>query len=428
MELITLTTKETRRLELLTQVAGGSLSQAQAASLLCLSVRQIKRLLQRYRRSGPQGLASRRRGRVPNNRIQAAVLERVLELHRTSYAGFGPTFTAEKLLEREGITLSKETVRQILIRAKLWQPKRRKKVLHLPRPRRAQFGELIQTDGSPHDWFEGRGPRCTLLLMIDDATGAVGSGRFEPAETTDGYFALFERYFQRYGLPIAIYSDRHEIFRINQSTANNDLKSQVGRALHELGVELICANSPQAKGRIERLNRTCQDRLIKDMRLHGISSIEAGNTFLPQWIEDHNRRFAIAAANPEDAHRLVDDDRLPLVLCRQYERVLSKLRTVQFERATYFIEATDGRSLCPGMRIAIHTLRDGTVTASHPLRKLTIRLVQTYQHQPHTVSSKELNEHLDRRAKIVRQPYIPPKNHPWRPHNLPRALPQRGHF
>jgi len=414
MELIALTAKEVHRLEVIGQVAAGALTQYAAAQLLDLSVRQTKRLLRAYRRDGARGLTSKRRGHLPNNALDPDRMADALALCRGPYAGFGPTFAAEKLRERDGIALSRETLRRALMRAGLWKGKRRKRALHLPRERRAQYGELVQADGSPHDWFEGRGPKCTLLVTIDDATSAIGAARFESAETTDGYFELFEQHFRNHGLPGAIYVDRHEIFRINQRNCNADARTQVGRALDELGITLICANSPQAKGRVERLNRTCQDRLIKEMRLLGISTIAAANAFLPTWVENHNRRFAVAPACALNAHSSAKDDALQRILCRRYERVLSTHFTLQFDNAIYALEPLDGRSLCPGMRITIHARRDGGIAATHPSRTLSIRLLQHHKRRTAVIGSKDLGAYLDRHAPNPKKAHRPAANHPWK--------------
>ena len=428
MELVTLTTKEVQRLEAIAQITAGTMAQAAAAQLLGLSVRQVKRLVRAYRGGGASALASRRRGRRPNNTLEPQSLAAALALCRGPYLGFGPTFAVEKLRERDGICISRETLRKALIKAGLWKSTRRKRNLHLPRPRREQFGELLQADGSPHDWFEGRGPKCTLLLAVDDASGRIGAARFEPAETSDGYLALFEQHFQEHGLPQAIYVDRHEIFRVNQRNCDADTRTQVGRALHELNIELICANSPQAKGRIERLNRTCQDRLIKDMRLHGISSIAQANAFLPGWIEQHNARFAVAALSPADAHRPTTPEQLRHALCRKYERVLSRQFTVQFDNAIYALEACDERALVAGMRIAIHVHRDGRIAATHPTRRLAIRLLHRYVKRTPIVGSKELNTHTNQRMTNPKKAHTPAPNHPWKTPQYILAQRLRGHL
>lgn len=414
MELIALTAKEVHRLEVLSQLIEGGRTQIAAAAALALSTRQVRRLLRRYQRDGAAGLASRKRGRRPNNALDPERIARILEYCGGPYVGFGPTFAAEKLRERNAIDVNRETLRRLLMRNGLWRGKHRKLARHLPRDRREQFGELIQADGSPHDWFEGRAPRCSLLCTIDDATSRVGAARFEDAETTDGYFALFAQHFTRHGLPRAVYVDRHEIFRINQTNVDADENTQVGRALEELGVELICASSPQAKGRIERLNRTWQDRLTKELRLRTISSIAQANAFLPQWINDHNQRFAVAPSSPIDAHRRIARTHLDHALCRKYQRVLSRHGTVQLDNVLYALEAADGRALCAGLRVTIHLRRDGRVAASHPERQLTIRFIKRLQRRTAIVGSKELGPYIDRRVPNPKKAHTPTPQHPWR--------------
>ncbi len=223
---------------------------------------------------------------------------RVLERCRSDYRGFGPTFLAETLAARDSIDVSAEWLRALLVANDLWTSKRRKRNVHPLRVRRPRFGELVQMDGSPHDWFEDRGPRCTLLLAIDDATSRITSARFENAETTDGYMLLIRKHLETFGRFRAAYTDKHSIFRYSGPSTSNDITTQLQRSLDELEIELICANSPQAKGRVERANRTFQDRLIKAMRLEHIGGTVSANGFLPQFLTEHNARFAIA---PESA-------------------------------------------------------------------------------------------------------------------------------
>jgi transposase len=271
-DLIAMSPKEVHRLEVIQRLVTGSIRQRQAAAELGLSIRQVKRALRAYRQEGAPGLVSRRRGRPGNRRPDPAVPAKGVELVREFYRDFGPTLASEMLTQRHDIRIDRETLRTLLIRAQIWKPKRRKHAYHPPRERRARFGELIQIDGSPHHWFEQRGPRCTLLVFIDDATSRLVGLRFVKSESTASYFQLAHDYFRRFGLPQRLYSDRSGIFRINHNeSANNDC-TDFATAMDALNVELICANSPQAKGRVERVNRTLQDRLIKELRLANINS------------------------------------------------------------------------------------------------------------------------------------------------------------
>ncbi len=238
----------------------------------------------------------------PDRGVVRAYLEKVsglsraqvARLIRTQYGDFGPTLAAEKLHERHEHRLSAETLRQWMIADGLWQPKSRKRArIHPRRPRRPCRGELVQIDGSPHDWFEGRGPRCTLIVFIDDAAGELMALRFAPAETTWAYMQTLQAYLNQHGRPVALYSDKHSIFRINHPEHEGEL-TQFSRALKTLDIAPIHANTPQAKGRVERANQTLQDRLVKEMRLRAISDIDTANTFLPAFIEHYNQRFAVA--------------------------------------------------------------------------------------------------------------------------------------
>jgi transposase len=393
------------------------LRQAEAARALGLSVRQVKRLWRRYRQGGAAALASARRGRRPNNALEPALRSRTVELYRMHYGDFGPTFAAEKLRERDGITVSRETLRRWLMAEELWKASKRRARPRPPRARRQCFGELVQIDGSPHNWFESRGPRCTLLLAIDDATGKVGAALFAKAETTNNYFLLFEQYFNIFGLPEAFYSDRHSIFRIN-TPLQEERETQVARAVRELDIELICANSPQAKGRIERANRTFQDRLVKELRLRDISTMEAANAYLPEFLTEHNAKFAKAAALDFDAHRSTAGFNLDRILCQRAERTLTKNLTIQVGDRIYAIEPHTKHMLRGGVRVQLHMPRSGELIITHNGRQLTYRLVQRLERNAAILGSKDLAERPAKRANG--HPVKP--DHPWKKHTkLPHA-------
>lgn len=315
--------KEIDRLGVLQRIGAKQLSQVAGAKLLGLSTRQVRSLQRRYRTEGPPGLLSKRRGRPSNNRLAASLKASVVELLRAHYADFGPTLAQEKLAERHGFRLSVESVRQMMVSAGLWRGKRRKVVaVHQMRARRSCLGALVQIDGSSHDWFEGRREKCCLLVFIDDATSRLMELHFTEVESTQGYYTATEHYVKRHGRPVSFYSDRHGIFRINKVEAEKGTgETQLGRALRELDIGLICANSPQAKGRVEKANGTLQDRLIKEMRLRGISDIGGANAYLPEFMEDYNRRFAVTPANPTDVHRhaIPDEAALKLVFSQQHQ-------------------------------------------------------------------------------------------------------------
>jgi len=271
--------RELSRLEVIQRVCRKTLRQRRAAELLGLSVRQVKRLCREYRREGAASLVSKRRGRPSNNRLAPETVSAAGHLLRSRYPDFGPTLAHEKLRNLHGLSLGLESVRQLMIREGLWRPRRaRQAVIHQMRERRARCGELIQIDGSPHDWFEGRCEKCTLLVMVDDATSRLMQMRFCQAETTFNYFAAVRSYIHQHGKPLAFYSDKFGVFRVNIPAALSGTGlTQFGRAMKELSIELICAHSPQAKGRVERANQTLQDRLVKELRLRAVSSVEEAN-------------------------------------------------------------------------------------------------------------------------------------------------------
>jgi transposase len=337
-DVVAMSAKERERAHVIRQVADRRMRQGRAAELLGVGVRQIKRLVALYRSRGDRGLVSGRRGKPSNNRLAADVVGRIEAALRDRYADFGATLAAEKLAEHEGLAVSAETVRQMQIRLGLWQPKRRrrKRVFQI-RERRARLGELIQVDGSQHDWFEGRGPRCALLVFIDDATSRLTGLLFAKAETTRGYLTLLRSHILAHGVPLALYSDRHGIFRVNaKEVESSDGLTELGRVVGRLGIEQICATTPQAKGRVERANQTLQDRLVKEMRLAGISDMAAAQAFLPGFMARYNAQFAVAPRAAEDAHRPWSEGiaALEAALARHDERTLSKALTFSAGRCT----------------------------------------------------------------------------------------------
>ena len=297
--------KELTRLEIVQRVSDGRMKQTEAAISLKLSYRQIKRLISRYRANGAKGLISKKRKNKSNNRFSTELKDKVKALIETTYYDFGPTFAAEKLAESHQIRISRETLRQWMIEWDVWRLKRRKSAhTHQQRARRPCFGELVQIDGSPHDWFEGRGESCCLIAYIDDVTSKAIVLRFYPTETTQAYFECTKLHIEKYGRAFCYYSDRHSIFRVNQKNpVGGQGETQFERAMRKLGIGTINANSPQAKGRVERHNRTLQDRLVKEMRLQRISDIDTANVFLEEFIVKYSKKIAKAPANKTDMPR-----------------------------------------------------------------------------------------------------------------------------
>jgi len=334
--------EERERSHLVRQTQEKHLSQRQASERLGIGVRQFKRLVRSWKQQGDAGLVSRQRGRASNNRLAPGEPERIAALLRDKYPDFGPTLAVEKLLERDGIAVSAETVRQMQIAMGLWRPKKRrhKRVFQL-RERRPRFGELIQIDGSPHAWLEDRGPRCTLIVFIDDATSRLTALQFAPSETTRAYLAALRSHVLAHGRPLAFYSDRHGIFRVNAKDAQSgDGKTEFGRVVDRLGITLINALTPQAKGRVERANGTLQDRLVKEMRLSGIDTLAAGNAFLPAFMEKYNARFAKAPFDDRDVHRplVAKHDDLDDAFAWKEERTVSVNLTLQYDQVLFILE------------------------------------------------------------------------------------------
>lgn len=290
-EHVTLSHEELDRLQIMTRVAERRLTQRRAAELLGLTERQIRRLYRVFKAQGAVGLVSAKRGKPSNRRLSQETRCRALELVRARYGDFGPTLAHEKLTEQDGLRLSVETLRGWMIEDGIWLPRaRRLQRSYPPRERRACRGELVQIDGCDHAWFEDRGPSCTLLVYVDDATGSLMELRFAESESTFDYFAATRSYLVQHGKPVAFYSDRLSVFHVSRGdhAAGGKGLSQFGRAMTELNVEIICANSPQAKGRVERSNLTLQDRLVKELRLRGICDMVAGQTYLQEFREDYN--------------------------------------------------------------------------------------------------------------------------------------------
>jgi transposase len=410
--------KELSRAQVLRQLDEGRLKQRQAATQLNLSPRQIRRLLKTYRRAGAEGLISQKRGRPSHNQLDASTKHRALELLHTRYADFGPTFAHEKLTEVHHLTLGRETVRSLMIQAGLWQARRvRRPVIHPLRERRARCGELVQIDGSPYAWFEDRAPACTLLVFIDDATGRLLELFFTEAESTFSYFEAAEEYFRRCGKPLAFYSDKLGVFRVNQPLALAGVGiTQFTRAMHQLGVEVICANTPQAKGRVERVNETLQDRLVKEMRLRGLSNQGEGNAYLPEFIADFDARFAVAPRDPEDAHRpLLPQDDLARLLTVQETRVLSKNLTLNYQNVIYQIQTARPTYALRNATVVVRENRHHEIAIEYRSKPLDYTVYRPQIHQAEIVPSKQIAMKLDQLAPPKkRKPYVPPPNHPWR--------------
>lgn len=392
--------KEVDRYAVIEQVLRRTMRQADAALWLGVSVRQVKRLASAVRAQGTAGVISKRRGEPSNRRIPPAQRERYLSLVRGHYADFGPTLAAEYLAERHGFTHSAETLRGWMMAAGLWKAKRvRQRTIHSPRERRSALGELVQIDGSPHAWFEQRAPKCCLIAFIDDASGRLMSARFYPVESTAAYMDSLQRYVSQHGRPLALYSDRHSIF--TKHDPEDPTPTQFERAVGELNIESILAYTPQAKGRVERLFQTLQDRLVKALRLDGITGIQAANEWLQGYVPRHNARFAKLPASEHDAHRAFDGSvqDLRCVCANHYERTLSKTLTCQFKGQFLVVlsEPMNPRYALRNKRVKVVEHLDGEVQLWRDGQLLPLKAFERHQHLANTrvADDKMLNVRVD---------------------------------
>ncbi len=369
MTVIAMSRTEIDRMSVLQDLAANRIKVTEAATLMSIGRRQVFRLAKAYAQRGPEALVSRKRGRPSNHAYPADLRDAAIGIIRERYPDFGPTLAAEKLAELHDIHLARETVRQWMITAGLWKDRRaRLKAVHQPRYRRDCLGELIQIDGSEHWWFEARGPQCTLLVFVDDATSRLMHLQFVESESTFDYFTATRAYLERYGKPVAFYSDKHGVFRVNKKDAvSGDGMTQFGRALHALNIDIICANSSQAKGRVERANGTLQDRLVKEMRLSGIDTIAAGNAFLPAFIEKYNARFAKAPFDDRDVHRalVVGHDDLDDAFAWKEERTVSVNLTLQYDQVLFILEPTGIARSLARKRVTVIDYPDGRLALRH---------------------------------------------------------------
>ena len=401
---VTMSGKELRRVPVIHQVMDKQLPQVKAALVLGLTTRHVRRLMTRVQREGDAGLVHRGRGKPSNRRISAARKAKLLKLYRIHYGDFGPTLAAEKLAERHGLAVHAETLRRWLRARGVVHFTRRKRPHRAWRARKAHVGELVQLDGSHHDWFEGRGPACVLMAYIDDANSRVFV-RFYAYEGTIPAMDSFQRYVQHYGIPLAIYADKHTTYQspapptVDEQLAGITPTSQFGRALGELGVELIAAHSPQAKGRVERLFKTFQDRVIKEMRLADVSTLEAANQFLEGYLPIYNQRFTVQPAQVADLHRPRPASRdLDRSLCIKTPRGLRRDWTVAHHGHLYQV-----RTNVRATHVLVEERVDGTMRITHQGRPLAF----------HAITSRPVKVVEAKTVHPPRRPVTPRPDHPW---------------
>ncbi|MEK7851194.1 MAG: ISNCY family transposase [Deltaproteobacteria bacterium] len=404
-DIIEMSLKEVKRLKVVQEAIDRHITQKASALMLGLSERQIRRLVRAVREEGDTGIIHKSRGRPSNCMVSEKVKEKALSLYKKRYPDFGPTLASEKLYEIDGIRVSDETLRKWLIEADLWN-RRRKRLAHRSwRPRKECFGEMVQIDGSHHDWLEGRGPELVLMGYIDDATNNTFA-RFYDYEGTIPAMESFKRYVRKYGLPQSLYLDRHSTYKSTRKlTEWEELEgiepmSQFERALDELGVEVIHAYSPQAKGRVERLFGILQDRLIKEMRLRAIKTKDEANAFLDEYLPGYNRRFRVCPANKSDVHvRLPKYFNLDRYLCIKTERTVRNDNTIAHNGKLYQIE-----SYAKAKKVTVEERVDGSLHITNGKEGLRYR----------EIAERAVKAIPVQKIPRPRSSYIPPKDHPWR--------------
>ena len=406
-DIITMSQKELKKLHIIHKVLDKRLKQVEAMDLLGLCERQIRRIVKRIKEQGDKGIIHKSRNKPSHNKIPDKAKEKVINLYRGKYKGFGPLLFSEKLSSIEKIKVSDETVRNWLIDAKEWTKRRKHKVHHQWRERKHNFGEMIQVDGSHHDWFKGRGSECVLMGYIDDATGRVFA-RFYEYEGTYPAMDGFKRYIRKYGLPNSIYIDKHTTYKspkkpsIEDELQNTKPLSEVGRALKELGIEVIYAHSPQAKGRVERLFRTFQDRLIKEMRLKGIKSIKEANKFLKSYLPIYNKRFNVEPIGKTDLHRKIPKHiNLDSILSIKTDRTLRNDFTVAHNRKLYQV-----LSYTTSKKVMVEERIGGKIFITYKGRQLSYKEI--------VLRPKKKEEPKPCAPIEPKRLYIPPMDHPWK--------------
>lgn len=416
-DIIRVSREELKRLEIIHKVIDKKLKQKEAARILSLTTRQVRRIVDKLEKRGDTAIAHRKRGRPSNRKFSERFREEVLELVKGKYHDFGPTFASEKLLENEGIKVSKETVRQWMIGEHIWIPRKSREIenTHQWRRRKDCSGEMVQTDGSQHDWLEGRGPQITLLGYIDDATNRAFA-QFYPAETTEAAMRSFRMYIERYGIPLSIYFDRNSIYKTTRQPSLDERlkgempKTQFEKVLDILNVEPIHAYSPQAKGRIERLFGTFQDRLIKEMRLAHICNIPEANEFLRTYLPKYNSLFSIPPANLKDLHRSIPEGiDLDWVFALREERTVSNDLTISWKNRTLILPK-HSISLRRRRVMVIENLKD-QIRIWWGNRDLEFEEVTKDTLKQRRKEQQMLLASVERKSST---PYRPAAHHPWR--------------
>lgn len=430
-EAVNMNNRNIDRLRVIRDVLEGKLTQVEAAAILKRSWRQVQRLCAKVKKQGNRGVLHGLCGQPSNNRLEAELLEQALSaLHAPLWNGFRPTFAMEKLDEHYGIKLGEGTVRKLMTKTGLWTPRRRGVRHRSWRPRRLCVGLLIQLDGSDHDWFEGRGPRCALIIYIDDATSRILYGEFVKVEDTLTLMRTTRIYLEQHGRPVAFYVDKDSIYNINrQASVEEELRdehpsTQFTRAMGELDVEVICAHSPQAKGRVERGFLTHQDRLVKELRLRGISTMEQANRYLwGEYIPGHNARYAVEPASSTDMHRpLLASHKLHEILCLRVERSVSQDFVVRFKSRYFQLLPDQPVRLRPKDKLFVDVRLDGSLHLRAKGCELRFKTIEKPSRQPQETFKPE--QWVERPLRRHR----PAATHPWQQSYKKLRTPMSAHL
>lgn len=417
-KLISMTEKELARYDIIKSLIEGDINGSEAAIQLNLSIRQTKRLKVNVADRGMETLAHGNRGNPSNRRLNEKIIKEATELLKRKYSDFGPTFACEKLYEKHNITLGREKVRQMMISEKLWKPKPRKqaKKKHLWRARKDNYGEMQQFDGSYHYWLEDRAGELCLLLSVDDATGKITHAKFDYNESTIAVFKFWLEYFEKNNLPISIYLDKFSTYKVNHKNAtdNAELITQFGRAMKQTGVKPITAHSPQAKGRVERMFETLQDRLVKELRLAGISTIEDANKFLENYIPKFNEQFSVVPDRKADLHKKINKilkNKLPQIFSIQEIRKVQNDYTIMFKTKFFQLDQEQPTTVYK---------KDTIIVEEHVSGEIKINLNGCYL--KYTQLPERPKKQIDVKLPAItrRKPthWKPPANHPWRAQSL----------
>jgi len=397
MEIIQMSKKELERGQVIIKILDGKLTRKKASKIINLTLRQTYRLCKKFKKQGLQGLAHKNRGKTSNRKISFRIYSKVLKLIIKYYSDFGPQLIKEQLEERHQIRLSREWLRTLMIKENLWKVNKRKNLqLYNRRKRRSCEGELLQIDGSYESWFEDRAPKCCLINMVDDATGKIKELYFTEHESTEDYFIAMKSYINKHECPLAVYSDRHMIFK---SPIGN--LTQFGRAMKELQIELIHANTPQAKGRVERSHSTLQDRLIKLMRLEKISSMAEGNKYLEKFVLDYNKRFARIPESSKNAHRLLSEqENLDNILCIKEQRKVSKNLSIQYKHKTYQIQPKGNARRLIGKPITLYEI-DKKVVLEYQKERYEYIIYEDRPYENKVMDRKQIEAFLDKKVPMT---------------------------